>query len=305
MNFFLSRLITSAIIALLCRFLSLTLSAEIPQPQISAPHSISIFNSALPHWNNSLGLTLVKTDPPFGWGSTRMITRQQFALFLDDPHLSFPKIDYWHLQNRSWKKKRISRAEWKSEGSPEEPAIGVSWLEAVEFCHWLTEKESQLGLIQKNQAYRLPTDLEWSHWVGLDLERGSTPAERNRKIDYYPWGKNGTPPEGYGNFAGLEAKTDQWPKAWKTLPIKSDPFPKLAPVASFPANRLGFYDLPGNVMEWCQDLFQSDSTLRVIRGIPWYNASPEYFIVSRRLRGAPTYREEGLGFRVVLDKNDL
>jgi formylglycine-generating enzyme required for sulfatase activity len=54
-------------------------------------------------------------------------------------------------------------------------------------------------------------------------------------------------------------------------------------------------------MEWCNDLFQPDSTLRVIRGIPWYNASPEYFIVSRRLRGAPTYREEGLGFRVVLD----
>src|SRR5690606_24142108 len=33
--------------------------------------------------------------------------------------------------------------------------IGVSWYEANEFCHWLSEKEGVL--------YRLPTEAEWEY----------------------------------------------------------------------------------------------------------------------------------------------
>jgi formylglycine-generating enzyme required for sulfatase activity len=45
---------------------------------------------------------------------------------------------------------------------PEQPVVGVTWFEAVAYCAWLRET---IG-----GRWRLPTEAEWEHAAGADLE---------------------------------------------------------------------------------------------------------------------------------------
>ena len=87
--------------------------------------------------------------------------------------------------------------------TPLHPVTSVSWNDAVAFCRWLTEKERAAGKLSAKQEFRLPTDAEWSQAVGLTAESGSTPQEKDRKIEnVYPWGGAYPPPNGSGNYSG-------------------------------------------------------------------------------------------------------
>ncbi len=160
-----------------------------------------------------------------------------------------------------------------------DPAVKVSWFDAMAFCKWLTEKERNENLIDDRQAYRLPTDLEWSMAVGLANESGATPEIRDGKIkNEFPWGKQWPPPNGAGNYAaGREGRRGA-----------------TMPVGSFKPNSLGLYDLGGNVWEWCLDTYKggSSATSRdwgVLRGGSW--------ATSNRLEMQSSYRN-------VVDRND-
>ena len=164
---------------------------------------------------------------------------------------------------------------------PDYPVVAVSWQDVEAFCDWLTRKERSGGVIGRSQLYRLPTDPEWSTAVGLGRETGDTPQERNLKIeDVYPWGRGWPPPRGAGNYADDSAKarfTDL-----STIAGYHDGYATTAPVGSFPANRLGIYDLGGNVWEWCEDLYQPDKNWRVLRGGSWLGGVSERLLLSCR-----------------------
>jgi eukaryotic-like serine/threonine-protein kinase len=160
-----------------------------------------------------------------------------------------------------------------------DPAVKVSWFDAMAFCKWLTEKEHNENLIEDRQAYRLPTDLEWSMAVGLVNETGATPEIRDSKIkNEFPWGKQWPPPNGAGNYAAAGAR-----RRAATMPV-----------GSFQPNSIGLYDLGGNVWEWCLDTYKggSSATSRdwgVLRGGSW--------ATSNRLEMQSSYRN-------VIDRND-
>lgn len=179
--------------------------------------------------------------------------------------------------------------------TPLHPVTHVNWNDAVAFCRWLTEKERAEGKLSAGQEFRLPTDVEWSQAVGLPTETGVTPEDKNGKItNVYPWGVGYPPPAGSGNYSG---EGDGWSGK---IDGYTDGAKFTAKVGSYTANRLGIYDLGGNVWEWCSDWFNTERETRVIRGASFVQGSPGVLLSSHHTSLAPGVRDPRFGFRCVV-----
>lgn len=181
-------------------------------------------------------------------------------------------------------------ADWKKPDFAAEenyPVVNVNWDDANAFCRWLTEREQAAGQIDRTLEYRLPTDAEWSLAVGLPIEPGDTPEKRDgRNKDFFPWGKAWPPPPSTGNFGLLRI---------------NDGFPQTAPVACFPPSASGFYDLSGNVWEWCADSYnESERAWGVLRGGSWGTKDRAELLSSYRNVTDRSECDVVYGFRYVL-----
>lgn len=191
------------------------------------------------------------------------------------------------------------------------PVVAVDRAEARSFCEWLTQKERELGLIEKRDRYRLPTDEEWSRAVGLPLERGRDPAERNSRIrGVYPWGYDWPPPRGIDNFAD-EAGARRM-SLTATIPNYDDRYPALGAVTSLPMNKKGFTGLAGNVSEWVDTDYdnaaakQAGATLMgTVRGGNWRTSNPDELLSSARMATPVNARRDTIGFRMVLTRDGV
>ena len=192
----------------------------------------------------------------------------------------------------------LKSTSWESPGfrqGPDHPVVNVTWVEAVAFCKWLTDKEHKEGVLPANQIYRLPTDLEWSKAVGLPPETGKTAEARDMDVpDVYPWGTEWPPPKGAGNYTGEETGSDVAIKGY------DDGYAWTSPVGSFNANKYGLYDMGGNVWEWCEDSWNNESKAKVLRGASWYNGALKLSLLSScRVHAAPDSSTDNYGFRIV------
>lgn len=170
------------------------------------------------------------------------------------------------------------------------PVVNVSWVDAMEFCKWLSEKE---GI-----EYRLPTDAEWSMAVELPQESGATPKTKEQAFAVvFPWGTEWPPPKGAGNFTGEGDARSNDLKEY-VIAGYNDGFKHTSPVGSFTANRFGIHDLAGNVSEWCEDWEDGGQTSRVLRGGTFDDHANFNLMSSRRQGGTPTVRYGLSGFRV-------
>ena len=196
---------------------------------------------------------------------------------------------------------------WKSPGfaqGPTHPVVGVSWKDAKAFCEWLTRTERQQGRLTDQQSYRLPSDAEWSTAIGSGK---------------YSWGDAWPPPNGAGNYAGEEAKTEDTPGGFTGISGYNDGHPRTSPAGSFKANPFGLYDLGGNAAEWCEDWYRKEMNseelrgkyreleedgggykYRVLRGASWLVRSQGSLLSSLRRCNAPDFRLSFVGFRCVL-----
>ncbi len=210
------------------------------------------------------------------------------------------------------------------EEGPEHPAGNVSWHDAQRFCTWLSEREGR--------THRLPTDHEWSCAVGIGHLEDPTaePTTKDGRLPgVYPWGGSWPPPSGAGNYQGEEWRGHA--SALRALrreylhyyadrteadveQIQDDTLAFItgfndghlftSPVGSYTPNAFGFFDLGGNVNEWCQDrfsTFDSRSDRRVLRGGSFGKLHPGQLLSSRRYRGEPTRRMASHGFRVTVE----
>ena len=187
---------------------------------------------------------------------------------------------------------------WRNPGFKQDgrhPVIYITWREAKEFCDYLTEKERNEGLIHNRQSYRLPTDIEWSAAIGLPIESGITPKERDCKIkDIYLWGTGWPPPKGIDNYHES---------------FNCENYEYTSPVGTFKPNRYGLFDLGGNVSEFCEDWYDNRPKYRVARGASWTdNANTlhrkESFLASYRKVMVETHRSPAFGFRVAFVMNN-
>ncbi|TLD69874.1 PEGA domain-containing protein [Phragmitibacter flavus] len=195
------------------------------------------------------------------------------------------------------------------------PVAGVSREEAVRYCEWLTKRERELGLIGVADRYRLPTDEEWSRAVGLPLERGKDPAERNGRIrGVYPWGYEWPPPRMVDNFAdesyGRRMGGEEFIAGY------DDRQPGPSGVAAMPPGAKGFLGLAGNVSEWVSNDFGGSSALKseegskdgkkpvmgTVRGGNWRTVNADELLSSARIGMMENARSDTVGFRMVLAK---
>jgi hypothetical protein len=184
------------------------------------------------------------------------------------------------------------------------PVVGVDREDARNFCVWLTKRERDLGLIGKTDRYRLPTDEEWSRAVGLPLERGKDPAERNGRIrGVFPWGYEWPPPRGVDNFADESAA--RMGTTQNVIKGYQDRFPAMAAVNALPPGPKGFMGLAGNVSEWVDTDFESTPAsghpvMGTVRGGNWRSFSPDELLSSAR-QGVPVdTKRDTIGFRFTL-----
>ncbi len=162
------------------------------------------------------------------------------------------------------------------------PVEWVSWNDATEFCRQLSRKTGR--------QYRLPSEAQWEYTCRAGT---TTPFYFGETITTDLANYNGNHTYGSGPKGIYREQTTD--------------------VGRFPPNAFGLYDMHGNVWEWCQDIWHDnysgaptdgsawesggDSSLRMLRGVSWYN-------LPRNCRCANRNRDyEGSinsGFRVVL-----
>jgi formylglycine-generating enzyme required for sulfatase activity len=257
------------------------------EPSATVPRIVASDATKDRPWENSLGMKFAPVPGTNVWFSIWDARNQDFATFA-----------------------RAEALSWKPyfNEKPNFPAVQVSWLEAQEFCRWLTKKEKAEGRLSTGRRYRLPTDREWSLAVGLTSEKGSTPAERYRNSDDHDfiWGRQWPPPPTAGNFLDESAESATWRADSPVITGYRDGFSTRSPVGSFAANQLGLYDIVGNVWQWCEDDDDADAGTKVLRGGSYSNSEPRALARGSRYRvvkNVPTTdaRQPHWGFRPVLE----
>lgn len=259
-------------------------------------------------WTNSLGMVFVPVpgaDVQFSIWETRV---RDFEAFVKATgHDASGEMG---VTKRSDSRKPAAGYSWRNPGFPQtplHPVVGVNWFDARAFCTWLTKTEQHQGLLSTNQAYRLPTDAEWSGAAGAGV---------------YPWGGDLPPPSVAGNYAGQEARDADWPANSGIIAGHDDKFPRTSPVGSFAPNPQGLFDVGGNVWEWVEDVYHRDMNpvevrkkhapfnddgssqkYRVLRGASWFNDYGwiDFLRSSFHHANPPESRDARVGFRCVLD----
>ena len=154
-------------------------------------------------------------------------------------------------------------------GRGDRPVINISWDDANTYIDWLKQKTGK--------KFRLPTEAEWEYAAQAGNPNSLGDATNQNK-------------------ASCNGCGSQWDGK------------KTAPVASFPKNAFGLFDMRGNVWEWVQDCHNekgkastANCKKRIVRGGSWYSEPTASGSAPRRQSIMAEARLSGIGFRLAQD----
>ncbi|OHB78205.1 MAG: hypothetical protein A2Z25_13400 [Planctomycetes bacterium RBG_16_55_9] len=245
---------------------------------------------------NSVGMKLVYIpDGSFmmGSGDSAAQLAREYNMYEEQFADEFPQHQV-HISKGFWmgqtevtqgQYKSVMNAEpWSGQDNVQEdannPAVFVSWDDAVEFCTKLSQKE---GI-----TYRLPTEAEWEYACRAGTTTRFSFGNRDSSLGDYAWF--------YGN-AAYYLGGDYAHSVGQKKP-----------------NRWGLYDMHGNVSEWCSDWYDenyysnspsvdpkgpSHGRIRCLRGGSWDSDGVYLRCSFRNYLIFPGLRTDVDGFRVV------
>lgn len=189
--------------------------------------------------------------------SKYLVTVEEYMLFAQATGVEMPEEKHVHL-------------------GVNVPIRRLTWLSAVAYCKWLSEREGK--------TFRLPTEAEWEY------------ACRAGSYAKYCFGDDVSE---LGDYA--------WYKE-NSLKVTHD-------VGTKKANAWGLYDMHGNIWEWCSDRYAenyetvpNDGSAHmvrsekgmVLRGGAW-SAKPDNLRSAVRINLGANSRNYFVGFRVVVE----
>lgn len=244
--------------------------------------------------------TVVKIDKAF-WMGRFEITNRQFRQF-DPTHDSRDEHRHGY---------QFGRRGYSMNGE-EQPAVRVSWQEAMDFCKWLSEKTGM--------KFTLPTEAQWEwacragsdtpFWFGaLDADFSSYANMGDIRL------KEFASCTAFKNYESVKVipnpnKYDDW------IPrdtLYNDGGFISEPVGRYLRNAWDLFDMHGNVWEWTRSAYMpypysdidgrnetdEEKEKRVVRGGSWYDR-PYRATSSFRLPYREYQKVYNVGFRVVM-----
>ncbi len=189
---------------------------------------------------------------------------------------------------------QVKGASWREPQGPRSslvarsdfPVVHVSWHDAQAYADW--------------SGKRLVTESEYEF------------AARGGLLDTrYAWGES-TP-------TAQVPLANYWQGPFPSNDLGLDGFQSLAPVAQFPPNRWGLFDMVGNVWCWCGDWYAADyytrsrfanpqgpvdGDERILRGGSWLSTAgvPNELSLAARGHAPPNHTAGNVGFRCASSK---
>jgi formylglycine-generating enzyme required for sulfatase activity len=209
-------------------------------------------------------------------------------------HAHSPEAVWEHHPGTSWRKPGYFLPVKQEDNHP---VVHVSHTDAVAYCKWLTEVDTELKGVGKVK-YVLPSEAQWE-WA---CRAGS-----NKRF----WWGDDEDTSGKVANVGDQSMKDANPRWPRKIMAMNDGAPFVRAVGSYQANAFGMHDMLGNVWEFCgsrHGAYPKEPTIDPgdlgtqesysVRGGGWSNEPADCRCAARN-SDPPHFGHSNLGFRVL------